>query len=642
MYFGERPVDRAMLGRMTSSLIHRGPDDEGIFVAPGIGLGMRRLSIVDLAGGKQPIFNEAGDIVIVFNGEIYNYDELRQKLLAAGHVLKTRTDTEVIVHLYEDFGVRCLDFLDGMFAFAVWDIRARRLFLARDRLGEKPLYYASWPGGLVFGSEMKAVLASDAPLERSIDLDALSLYFTFMTVPSPLTILKSVQKLPPAHYILCKDSGDIELRKYWDVSDWEADNSRSEESYLEEFEARFNQAVRERLIGDVPIGAFLSGGVDSSAVVAHMGRLTKGRIKTFAVRFEGPQMYDETPYASRVAKHCSTDHTEVTVAPDILADLPKLIWHWDEPFAVASAVPLFYMAKLAREHVKVVVTGDGGDEVFAGYTRYIWDGLVCRAARFPWLWSRVAPRSPRLRNLPASVRLLTKLLTAAAQGPDAGYAHRLALFTEVEKEFLLSGDILVQLRDRTAPSEIFEKHYRNFTGKDKLARRLYGDLHVSLPDEMLTKVDRMTMAAGLEARPPFLDHQLVEFLAKVPSTLKVKNRIGKYLLKKHAAQIVPRDVIYRPKHGFQLPLDEWLRGQLKDVVNDVLTESQSFTRQFLKPDAVRQILAWHVQEKKPWGSQIWAMFVLELWGRMLKALPQGSAAPEAWPLPNHRMSSAHL
>jgi asparagine synthase (glutamine-hydrolysing) len=424
----------------------------------------------------------------------------------------------------------------------------------------------------------------------------------------------------------------MHVRSYWDVTDWESDPRRSEQSYLEELDALLRRAVEERLEADVPLGAFLSGGVDSSVVVAHMARAIKEPVKTFSVRFEGPRHYDESPQARLVAGHCGTEHRELTVRPHVLADLPRLVWHWDEPFAVSSAVAVYYMAKAAREHVKVVLTGDGGDEVFGGYPRYGVDHALALAARLPLSRIFPSPGHAELRNLPDWLRRMFKFASAAALGYDRGYAYIMSVFSEAEKRLVLSGDLLAELgRAGDAVGEAFADRYRSFAGRDPIARRLYGDLKLSLPDEMLAKVDRMTMAVGLEARPPLLDHHLVEFAARIPSRLKVRGRAGKYILRQHALRWVPRAAIERPKHGFSVPLDEWLRGELRDLVRDLLTDPRAASRDILDPRGVAKILTWHDRGVGNWGQHIWTLLVFELWCRMMAEAASTSSGALAEP-----------
>ena len=611
--FDGAPVEEHLLTGMCASLRHRGPDDEGRYVCNGLAIGMRRLSIIDLSSGQQPIWNEQRDVCIVFNGEIYNYLELRQRLVARGHRFRTRSDTEVIVHLYEDHGEACLAHLEGMFAVAIWDARLQRLLLARDRLGEKPLVYYLDRSRLVFGSEIKAVTAFGVP--REIDLDALYHYFTLMSVPAPLTIFRSVRKLMPGQYLTCDRHGTVTVSSYWDLSDWHAPPDRREDERLAGLNERLEQAVRQRLVADVPLGALLSGGLDSSLVVGIMSRVSPEPVRTFSVGFPDAGSDDERPFARAVATAFGTEHHEIVVDPDVRELLPRLAWYFDEPFAVSSAVPTYYVSRAAREHVKVVLTGDGGDELFAGYPRYRWDrwadrlsilGPVAGRALEPFfgLAARHDVRFRRAARYARSLRL----------SADERYSYYLSKIDAREKNALLAPDLLAAFRDRgltdTAP---LDAAYRSFQGGEPLSRRLYGDLKTSLADEMLTKVDRMSMAASLEARPPLLDHHLVEFAATLPPSDKLRGGAGKYLLRRAAEGLLPREILNRPKHGFDVPVGRWLRGSLKSFAEDVLFASRAATRGFWQPAAVRDLWTRHLAGESGLGDRLWVLLNWEVW-----------------------------
>ena len=610
------PPAAAAITAMTDTIVHRGPDDAGVHVTGPVGLGMRRLSIVDLAGGHQPIFNETGEIAIVFNGEIYNFPALRRRLVAAGHTFRTHADTEVIVHLYEDLGVDCLRELDGMFAFALWDGRRQELLLARDRLGEKPLLYTHDARGLVFGSELRAVLAAPWPVATTIALGAFSHYLTFMSVPEPDTMLEAVHKLPAGHYLRCPAGGTPEVRRYWELEQWEQAAGRTEASYLEELGALLDQAVAERMLADVPVGAFLSGGVDSSVVTALMARHATEPVQTFAVRFTGDRYFDETPHARRVAAQHRTRHREITITPDAGLDLLAVAGRMSEPQAVPANLALYQMAKAAREHVKVVLTGDGGDEVFAGYHRYWWEPRMARLAALPgWGLVRAAERL-----LPGGLarstrwRRFFKLARVLPLPADERYLYSfLAPFTEPEKLAVVSRRVRDAVLGLPAPVEVLRSRYAAMPGLSGLERRQYADLKHSLPSEMLTKTDGMTMAASLEARPPLLDFQLVEFAARLPAGLKVRGGVGKYLLKRFAEGCMPADLVHREKHGFEVPVDAWFRGALREPARQLLTGDAARRRGLTDPEAVGALLDRHAAGRGRHGQQLYALLVFELW-----------------------------
>lgn len=609
-------VEPQAIRAMTDTIVHRGPDDCGVHADGPIGLGMRRLSIVDLAGGHQPIFNETGEIAIVFNGEIYNFQELRRRLLASGHQFRTHSDTEVVVHLYEEEGLECLTHLDGMFAFAIWDGRTQELVIARDRLGEKPLLYSHDSRGLVFGSELRALLAAPWPVSTQLDVGAVSRYLTFMSVPEPGTMLTAVAKLPAGHYLRCRPDARMEVRSYWDLTDWEVVPGRSEASYLEELGALLDDAVRERLIADVPIGAFLSGGVDSSVVTALMARHTNGPVETFAVRFTGDTYFDETSHARRVAEQHRTRHHEITVTPSLGLELLALAGRMSEPQAVPANLALYEMAKAARMHVKVVLTGDGGDEVFAGYHRYWWEPRMERLAALPgWGIVRGAERLlPGHLTTGPRARRVFKLGRVLPLSPDERYLYSfLAPFTESEKGSLVSSDMRAAMAALPAPVEMLRERYAARPGLRGLQRRQYADLKHTLPSEMLTKTDSMTMAASIEARPPLLDYQLVEFAAKLPPDLKVRGQVGKYLLKRFAEGCMPADLVHREKHGFEVPVDSWFRGDLRGPARDILLGTAARQRGLFDPGSVSHVLERHARGSGRHGLQIYAMLVLELW-----------------------------
>jgi asparagine synthase (glutamine-hydrolysing) len=609
--FDGAPVSHGTLAAMRSTIRHRGPDDESQYTADGVGLGICRLSIIDLSSGNQPIGNEDGSVHIVFNGEIYNYPELRARLIARGHRFRTHSDTEVIVHLYEDHGEGCLAYLEGMFAFAIWDGRQQKVLLARDRLGEKPLVYHLDDNRLVFGSEIKAVTASGIP--REIDLDAVYHYFTLMSVPAPLTIFKGVRKLMPGHYLSCDHTGTVKICRYWDVTDWHVTPGRTEGDRLAELKGRLDKAVRQRLQADVPVGALLSGGIDSSLVVAIMNRVSNEQVQTFSVGFDG--LDDELPFARQVAGFLNTVHHEVIVRPDVSALLPKLVWHWDEPFAVSSAIPTYLVSKVAREHVKVVLTGDGGDELFAGYPRYRWDQWADRLSILGYVGGRaLAPTLEFLSRHVDRLRRVARHVSSLRMGSDERYTYYLSKIDSRGKRALLSRDLLQEFDRRwLVDTAVLDAAYRSFHGANPLDRRLYGDIKASLADEMLTKIDRMSMAASLEARPPLLDHHIVEYAAKLPPTDKLRGAAAKYLLRRVSKDLLPPEISDRPKHGFNVPVGDWMRRALKPFAEDVLFSSRASTRGVWQPAAVRRLWDRHQSGESGLGEQLWVLLNWELW-----------------------------
>ena len=621
--FVDQPVSVALLRAMCEAIAHRGPDDQGMYLNGKIGMGNRRLSIIDVAGGHQPIANEDETVWIVFNGEIYNFPELRAQLLARGHVLRTRSDTEVIVHLYEDEGPACLERLNGMFAFALWDTKLERLMLARDRLGEKPLLYAVTADGLVFGSEMSALL-QDPAVQREIDLDALDLYLALQYVPNPRTMLRGVHKLPPAHYLLWQ-GGRLDVQRYWDVDftpRWKGSESEAVAAIRELLE----DSVRRRLMSEVPLGAFLSGGVDSSTMVALMTRLTGKPVKTFSVGFDG-DAYGELPFAREIARRYQTEHHELDVRPQMIDVLPKLVHHFGEPFGDCSAVPTYYVSKLAAGTVKVAMSGDGGDEVFAGYPWYVdafrpgrlaaaFLGEGARAAR-----QAIARRQPR--------RVLGAVKGVAVGLGESWRVRRSALgaferaatcFTAAQRSRLYTSDVR-NGRPQLRIDPIGERYWAAQNGTSPLSRLMYTDHHLYLPDDILVKVDITTMACSLEARAPFLDHRLVELVASMPATWKVRGGVAKHLLKRAVADLLPETVLKRPKVGFALPVQRWMREDLRDMACDLLLDPHARYRMVLEPRVVGEMLTQHMAAARPNGYQLWLLLFFELWCRDVLSVP---------------------
>jgi len=571
------PSVRAALQRMTDSLVHRGPDDEGFFVADGVGLGMRRLSIIDVAGGHQPVSNEDGQVQVVFNGEIYNYAELRADLIQRGHVFRSHSDSEVIAHLYEVYGVDCLRHLRGMFAIALWDLQARRLLLARDRLGKKPLFYAQDGERFLFGSEIKAILAA-APALADPDPAALLPYFQFGFVPEPGTMFRCIRKLPAAHYLVY-ENGAARSAPYWQLTFAEA-APRSHAQWVEELDAALQEAVRVRLMSEVPLGVFLSGGLDSSAIVAYMHRAGVRPLKTFTIGFDRAE-WDESADAARVAQHLGTEHHVLTLREhDLTATLPDtilaLVRHFDEPFGDSSSLPTYHVSKLARQHVTVILSGDGGDEAFAGYPSYRGIRFAGYYRRLPsWVAGSLLPAlaEATARVLPAGRRYralrAAKVLRDSALPFEAMYFRKMAMCREPLLRRLFTGDALAQL-DGHAPPCAPDVLQVMRSALPELSKASYADFRFRLLDDMLVKVDLMSMAHSLEVRCPLLDHRLVELVAGMPPDLKMRGWEMKAILRDTVQRYLPAATMRKRKQGFSVPLREWLRTALHDMVGDYL------------------------------------------------------------------------
>jgi len=610
---------------MCNAIVHRGPDDDGVFADGPVGLGMRRLSIIDVSGGHQPIHNEDKTVWIVFNGEIYNFLELRTELEARGHCFSTNSDTEVIVHLYEDFGSQCVAMLRGMFAFALWDRRERKLLLARDRLGKKPLHYATRNGQLLFGSEIRSLLTV-APELSERDDEALLEYFALGYTLDPLTAFRRIKKLPPAHLLECS-RGNITIQRYWELPRYGTDVSLSEEECLELLERELTDAVRRRLMSEVPLGALLSGGVDSSLIVALMARSSSSRVKTFSIGF-AERSFDERSHASLVAKRFDTEHHELIVTPDLSSILEKLTAHMEEPFADGSMVPTFYVCEMARRHVTVALSGDGGDELFAGYDRY--SKHLSRRPFPDWIasWYRnwVYPMLPSMfpgrrygynSSLEDCERYLDSMSAFCAWNRDRSF---------FSKDFLRRGQ-----SGRLAPLE-FRRIYDSAPVPDAVSRLQYLDTLTYLHADVLTKVDRMSMANSLEVRCPLLDHVVVEAAAKLPSKWKLHIGESKYLLKKLAERVgVPAEVLYRKKQGFAVPLVKWFRREMKDELMDLLLDRRTLQRGYFNERGVRALLVEHFTGRRDRSLEVWTLLVFELWHRnFLEALPHShtNVAPQ--------------
>jgi asparagine synthase (glutamine-hydrolysing) len=604
--FGTRaPADRDALKRATDAMAHRGPDDEGFYLQGEVGLGNRRLSIIDLPGGHQPISNEDESIWITFNGEIYNYRELRADLLERGHLFRTSSDTEAIVHLYEEYDLACLDRLRGMFAFALWDARKRRLLLVRDRVGIKPVFYRLEPGRLVFASESRALRElTEQPLE--VDPQSVYDFFGFRYIPAPRTFYRGMEKLLPGHFLLADSSG-VHTRAYWDIPA-EEDTPRPGREVAEELIEQLRESVRLRLVADVPLGVFLSGGTDSSAVVALMTELEAWPLRTFSVGFEEPE-YSELPYARAVARRFGTQHHELIVHPEQLSnELAHLVAFRDEPLAEPTDVALYLLSRLAAGSVKVVLAGEGGDELFAGYPKYAADPLAGLVSALPQQVTRALIRWLPYRQRRAKIALEALSIRDEAERSATWFAS----FSREEREKLFAPEFLAQV-DPAHPARVFESYMGKQRERTPLKRMLYADLKVWLPDNLLLRGDLMTMAASIEERVPFLDHKLVEFAARVPTKLLTQGLRAKVLLKRALERFLPREVIYRRKVGFAVPVGEWFRKPLKSFVTDLLLSSAARRRGYFNPASMEMYLREHFGGIRDRQKQLWALVNFELW-----------------------------
>jgi asparagine synthase (glutamine-hydrolysing) len=615
LHTGGRPPGawRAVLERMTRTLVHRGPDDEGYYLDDRMGLGHRRLSIVDLETGRQPIANEAGDVWVVANGEIYNDPQLRPLLEGKGHRFRTRSDSETIAHAYEEWGTACVEHLRGMFAFALWDARRGRLLLARDRLGKKPLYYAPSAGGaLVFGSELKALLVFPA-VDRALSLEAVSDYLSLMYVPRDKCIFRGIRKLLPGQ-LLVADRDGIRLEQYWKLHFGEAVDDPGAARRLAEL---LREAVGLRLRSDVPYGAFLSGGIDSSTVVGLMARQSNTPVPTAAIGFAEPA-FDERRAAQRVAAHFGTDHRDEVLQPGAVRVIEALTWHCDEPFGDASAVPTWYLSGLARRRVTVALSGDGGDETFGGYRRYVFDLREHRVrSLLPPGWGRavigwIGSAYPKADYLPRPLRGKA-FLTNVARTPWDAYLHSVSVFKEDEKQHLLSADARQHL-GAYRTGALFEHLYKDADGPDPLSRIQHIDFQTYLPDGILTKVDRASMAHGLEVRCPLLDHHVVELAARVPAARKIDRGRTKILLRDAVADLLPDAVLRRPKMGFTVPLQQWLRGPLCALVDDLVLNG-SYTHGLFATDTVRSLCRQHRSGLRDRTNELWVIAMFNAWFR---------------------------
>lgn len=607
-------VQNEVLEAMNRAIIHRGPDEDGFYVKENVGMAMRRLSIIDLAGGRQPIHNADKTKWIVFNGEIYNYQELRKGLEERGHRFYTNSDTEAIVHLYDEYGKDCVQHLRGMFAFAIWDEREQELFIARDRVGKKPLLYSHRPNGdLVFGSEFMALLQHPA-ITRDVDNEAIDAYLSFLCVPAPLTAYKEIRKLEPAHWLSWKN-GEIKTERYW-LPDFSKKIKITENEAIEETTRLLREATRMRMISEVPLGAFLSGGVDSSTVVALMAQESSQPVKTFSIGFE-EQDYSELKYARRVAEHVGAEYNEFIVKPDALEILPTLVEHYGEPYADPSAIPTYYVSKETRQFVTVALNGDGGDESFVGYERHVAMKFAALYRKLPSVL-RQSVIEPSLTAIPSGTNFrnrfvrFQRFLNAASMEQDQCYFSWLTVFDDESKDSLYSSEFK-GLTNSSAPLSFFSKYISNKSDLGIVDKVLLTDLTNYLPNDLLIKVDIASMANSLEARSPFLDHVVIEFAASLPENLKQGGRDTKTLLKKVAARLVPKETVYRPKMGFGLPIKYWLATDMYDFTRSTLLSDKAVNRELFNRNIVEKFIEDHRRDVKDNSWKIWTLLMLELW-----------------------------
>jgi asparagine synthase (glutamine-hydrolysing) len=616
IYFDQtRTVSPKDLQQMAATLSHRGPDGDGVWTAQHVGLAHRRLAILDLRTvAGQPMSNEDGTIWITFNGEIYNFQELRQTLTAKGHIFRTQSDTEVIIHAYEEYGRSCVERLRGMFAFAIWDERKRLLFVARDRLGKKPLFYYLGHDRFLFASEIKALLV-DHTVASEPDPVGLDHFLALQYIPAPLTAFRGIRKLPPAHWLEVCD-GRLEIERYWKLQYMPKRQITMHEA-VAELRWHFTEAVRLRLASDVPLGAFLSGGVDSSAVVATMAQQMGRSVQTFSVGFEEAP-FDERPFARAVAERYGTTHTELVVKAPVMDILPRLVWHYDEPFGDASAVPSFAIAELTKQYVTVVLNGDGGDENFAGYEWYVKDLLVQRGEVIPlclrrWIasWGQGASALQRQHGLLRKIAHLTELLGLL---PAHRYAYWMEHFSRETRQQLYTPAFGAQVI-KSNPEGLFGEAFAESDTEEWVDTMLDTDVKLYLPEDLLVKIDRATMAHSLEARSPFLDHILMEFVACLPSHLKLVGRHQKRVLKVMLQDILPEALLKRPKMGFCVPLAHWFREELREMAHDILLASRATQRGYFQPHAIADLLDAHCRGEANYAEHLWDLLILELWHR---------------------------
>ena len=603
-------TDPGRLGTMLHAIRHRGPDDSGTYLDADVALGQARLSIIDLAGGHQPVFNEDGTKCIILNGEIYNYLELRSQLAARGHIFKTKSDTEVILHLYEDEGEACVDAIHGMFAFAVWDANRRTLFLARDRLGKKPLDHKDAGSFFAFSSEIKALLAAGF-LDGRTNPRAIDQFLAFNYTIGPETAFSDVYKLMPGHCMTVSASG-TRVRQYWDFADVQQTSADFEECY-ERMAAAIDEAVKVRLMSEVPLGAYLSGGVDSSLIVAVMTKLTGRPVQTFTVGYENAPGVSELEFARIVAKHTGADHHEFILDPATFVNhVEELVWHMDEPVGEFATIPLMLLSRLAKRHVTVMLSGEGADEILAGYSIYRYMALVERYRRLPQ-WLRQNMGNPLIRAV-LGARKEGKYAAWAEQRLEERYRGNGVCFTDPMRAQLLTPGFAETVTQGHLQQTI-DSYYSRVSGKDAVSRMLYVDTKTWLAEDLLVKADKMTMAAAVELRVPFLDHRLVELAASFPTHMKIRGRTGKYIMKRYAETLLPREIVHRPKRGFPVPLAQWMRGRVGRLAKEVLFDDRTRRRGILNIPYLETLFRRHEQGTEDYSRNIWTLLVFETWMR---------------------------
>ncbi len=606
-------VDQALVQRMCAAIRHRGPDDDGFYFMGPVGFGMRRLSIIDVKGGAQPIHNQDRTAWIVFNGEIYNYRQLRDQLEKLGHAFYTNSDTEAIVHAYDQYGADCPKHLRGMFAFAIWDERTQELFLARDRVGKKPILYAQVNGQFVFGSEFSALL-QHPDISKDIDVEALNQYLSFMCVPAPLTAYRAIRKLEPGHSLRYR-KGEIKIERYWQP-DFSQKLDISEQEAGERAIEILRDAVKVRLMSEVPLGAFLSGGIDSSAVVALMSQESSAPVKTFSIGFE-EQDFSELHHARRVAEHVGAEHHEFIVRPDALEVLPILVEHYGEPYADSSAVPTYYVARETRKHVTVALNGDGGDESFAGYERYAAMRLAEQYHRIPAVLRDNVMRQaielmPSSETKRSRVRDVKRFVEAASLPKAERYLRWVSVFDSQAKQDLYTENFKRETRADSAAG-IIDPWFARANGSGIVDAALLTDIMTYLPNDLLVKVDIATMANSLEARSPFLDHHVIEFAASLPEKYKLRGLTTKYLLKRVLKKLLPAENLGRRKMGFGVPIGHWFRGKLEPFLRETILSESALKRGLFKPEAVKRLVELHTRSERDFSHQLWTLLMLELW-----------------------------
>jgi asparagine synthase (glutamine-hydrolysing) len=610
----DRRVDESILQKMTQAITHRGPDDDGFYLGGQVGLGMRRLSIIDLVTGDQPVSNEDGSIWIVFNGEIYNYKDLSAEFTSKGHKFATQCDTETIVHAYEEYGVTCPAYFNGMFAFALWDQSNKRLLLARDHIGIKPLYYWLGEGSLIFGSELKSIILHPS-VQREVDLDALDQFLTLEYIPTPRTIFKNVYKLPAGHRLIFQN-GQVSVEKYWDIPDIET--PENEEDVQEMLVELIDDAVKMQLMSDVPLGAFLSGGIDSSSVVAAMSRSSSNPVKTFSIGFDDAT-YNELPYARAVAKRYGTEHTEEILDPDIVDMVEKLVPHLDEPFGDFSIFPTYLVSEVARRDVKVILSGDGGDEIFGGYDTYVAEAMDryyrflpggVRRSLLPGLMARIPPR-PEKKGV---INKTKRFVEGAALPSSLQHTRWMMFLTENDRDLLFKAEVKASINGGSIP-DLLGQHFMEKSHWEPLAQQQYVDIKTYLVDDILTKVDRMSMAVSLEARVPLLDFRIVELAVNLPAKMKINQGETKRVFKEAMVERLPGDVLNKPKQGFSIPIKHWLRGSLKPMMTDLLSQQRVRQRGYFNDDCVSGWVDEHLSGRQNHSHKLWALMVFEIWNQ---------------------------